>query len=505
MQFNKTAEDLRGLASSFTVLGIAYAALNNMEKALEYYESALNLQRSTQERRGEGITLNQIGSMYLSFGHYEKASDAYKLALQLWRNVKDQNGETITLFNIARLERDRGNLVAAHEQIQRAITIVESQRAALNSQRLVASYFASKQDYYELATDVAMSLGSTGKSDFVALALEISERARGRRLLDALAETRIIRESNNAKFGRVNPNLQVLVRRQSDLRTKLRAKANALTVLLSRKHTPDDELVVDKEIKEISDEYDEVEARIKALDPAYATLAKPRPLTAKEMQGQLDTDTLLLEYSLGDKRSYVWVVTNETIRGIELAPREQIESLATRLLHAVTARNREEANETPIQRQTRWANADKEFSEAAAALSKLVIGPVASMLGNGKRLVVVADGVLQLVPFSLLPEPATPNSASTLITQYEIVSLPSASVLALQRRKIANRKPAPLSVAVLADPVFDLKDQRVANAIAAAKQRRRHAPKRIPTMTRRKALPQFRKTRTPRSPLLCAA
>jgi CHAT domain-containing protein len=62
----------------------------------------------------------------------------------------------------------------------------------------------------------------------------------------------------------------------------------------------------------------------------------------------------------------------------------------------------------------------------------------------------------------LLPDPTTPGY---LIAKHEIVSLPSASVLALQRQELANRKPAPRGVAVVADPVFELKDQRVAQAL----------------------------------------
>jgi CHAT domain-containing protein len=51
--------------------------------------------------------------------------------------------------------------------------------------------------------------------------------------------------------------------------------------------------------------------------------------------------------------------------------------------------------------------------------------------------------------------------------------LPSASVLVLQRRELANRKPAPLAVAVLADPVFDKDDSRVAGALGHSNRQQR--------------------------------
>jgi len=53
-----------------------------------------------------------------------------------------------------------------------------------------------------------------------------------------------------------------------------------------------------------------------------------------------------------------------------------------------------------------------------------------------------------------------------LIVEHEIVSLPSATTLAVMRRELADRKPAPRAVAVLADPVFSRFDPRVISSRA---------------------------------------
>lgn len=110
-----------------------------------------------------------------------------------------------------------------------------------------------------------------------------------------------------------------------------------------------------------------------------------------------------------------------------------------------------------------------------------MLGPLASEL-RGKRLVVVADGALQYIPFAMLPIPngdqrvpvadSSPPAGTNggqpgidnyqpLIVEHEIISLPSASTLAVQRRELAGRKMAPNSVALFADPVFDSTDARV--------------------------------------------
>jgi CHAT domain-containing protein len=115
--------------------------------------------------------------------------------------------------------------------------------------------------------------------------------------------------------------------------------------------------------------------------------------------------------------------------------------------------------ETLAQRQQRLDKADAEYPAAASVLSEMLLGPVAAELKQ-KRVVVVGDGVLQYVPFAALPEPGA-TTASPLIVAHEIVNLPSASVLALLRHDLADRKPAHKTVAVLADPVFSATDPRL--------------------------------------------
>src|SRR5206468_2522670 len=91
-----------------------------------------------------------------------------------------------------------------------------------------------------------------------------------------------------------------------------------------------------------------------------------------------------------------------------------------------------------------------------------IFGGIAGPLLNewrGKRLAIVADGALEYVPFAALP---VPHGHGALGLDHEIVRIPSASVLAAVRRETAGRAPARRAVAILADPVFETDDPRVA-------------------------------------------
>src|SRR5262249_14007808 len=154
----------------------------------------------------------------------------------------------------------------------------------------------------------------------------------------------------------------------------------------------------------------------------------PQPINAQEIQSQLlDADTMLLEFSLGDKRSYLWAVTTTSINSYELPPRDEIEKAAQDLYKLIVTRaEKEEAIK---------------YQQAALTLSRMILSPLAAQPGK-KRLLVVADGALQYIPFGALPLPlpadekgANKQEAAPLIVEHEIVSLPSASTLAILKRE----------------------------------------------------------------------
>jgi CHAT domain-containing protein len=224
----------------------------------------------------------------------------------------------------------------------------------------------------------------------------------------------------------------------------------------------------------------EVELQLRTRSPRYATLTRPQSLSLPEIQREvLDSDTLLLEYSLGGEQSFVWAVSNTSLHSFILPKRAEVEAAARRVYELLIARNRRLSFEDDIKKRVRLAAADAEYEAAASDLSRMVLGPVAGLLKGRRRLLIVSEGALQYIPFSALPAPdeATagtptgqrrPLDKDPLILRHEITSAPSASVLALLRRDLARRRPAPRAIAVFADPVFDRSDPRVKRGVAGA-------------------------------------
>ena len=443
----------RRLADVLTNLGIVLVAQKKPQDAMLAYNKALDIQLSQKDKRGEALTLQKRSETYNLLKQHQQATDDLKRALVLWDLLKDPRGRAATLNTLAQVEQDRGNIKDALDYSDEAISVVESQRTTLSSRELRASYFATQENYYELNIDLNMQLSKSGGDEHVVRAFATAEKARARVLLETLTESGVDQLDTSQTS---QPGLATLIEQLAAVRKKLAAKAQARTKFLSGNPNPAQLAALEKEIQTISEKYDSLETQIRSQHRKFATLTRPQPATLKDSQQQLDDDTLLLEYALGNKRSYAWVVSQNSIKSFELAPREQIEKVVWQLRETLTE-DRKDKNENPLQAQSRM---QQQYSNASSELSKLIIAPVASVL-SAKRLVIIPDGALQLIPFASLP---VAGPESSLITDHEIIYFPSASILTLQRRELANRKPAAHAVAVLANPVFQPDDERVTEA-----------------------------------------
>jgi tetratricopeptide (TPR) repeat protein len=459
LPLNRAANNPGGEAFTLSTLGLVHVDLGDKQRALDYYRQALSLWRAAGHRQGEANVLNSTGMVYADLGETQKARECFDQALAIARAVGLRSEEAVSLAGVARVERDRGHLSDARTHVEAALNITESLRVKIGSQELRTTYLASTQNHYDFYIDLLMRLHeSEPTKGHDATALQASERARARSLLDILIET-----GADIRHG-VDP---VLLDRERRLQQQLSAKADHLTRLQSSKQTEEQAAAVEKELRTLLAEYQEVQGQIRTGSPKYAALMQPQPLGLKEIQEQvLDENTLLLEYALGQDRSYLWAVTPTTFQSFELPKRADIETVARRVYELLTMSHRRELK--------------TQAELAAAELSQMVLGPVATQLEK-KRLLIVSDGALQYIPFAALPAPRgsglaprgsgspppqsrTPNP-QPLIADHEIVSLPSASVLAVLRRELAGRKAAEKTVAVLADPVFQSDDPRVRSAV----------------------------------------
>jgi tetratricopeptide (TPR) repeat protein len=468
----RQVEDRRGEAATLDNLGIVERDGGRPERALALHRQALELRRRGGDRRGAAVTLRRIGEVEAALGDLAAARAALGEAVATCAEVGDRLTEALArrglgeielsggdpeaarrqleaalavvggagqrtieasiLYQLARVERASGRSDAALRRVAAALDRLEDLRARIDSPELRTSYSALLRGAYELEVDLLMA---AHRADPAAghdrRALEVAERSRARALLDLLQEADV-----DLTAG-VHPGL---LARRKRLARRLDAKSGRLA-----------DPGLDAEVRSTLEAdqltllqgLDVLDARIRRESPAYEEIVRPRDLAAPQVQALVDPDTVLAVYFLGEPTSHLWRVTAEAIDAFELPGRATLEAAARRVHQAwseldVASRSRDHA--------------------AAEELAGMLRLP--DLVGSG-RLAVIADGALHLVPFAALPvptsdssDPSDPNGPPVpLVARAEVTFLPSASVLALDRR-LHGGAALRRSVAILADPAF---------------------------------------------------
>jgi len=455
-------------------IGVLYEQRKNYAEALSYYHQALALAQKIGQKEHEGARYLNIGNVHLQKEEFPTALSFFQKALAVAKQLQAFDLTYQALGGIAGVHEKQNLFDDALNHYNQAIDLIESVRGRLQIESYKSTFLERKISIYEEA--IAL-LHRQGKFEE---AFAYLQRRRARSLVETLTEARAdIRRGVDS----------LLLARENELQQRLNAKAQYRMQLLGRQHTDEQAAAANKEIEDLLRQYQEALAQIRSASPNYAALTQPQPLSVQEIQQQvLDDETILLEYALGEKRSFLWAVTPATLHSFALPKRAEIDSAARRVYDLLTARNRGLPNETEERKERRFTQSDHELAEATATLSQILLGPVAKLLGN-KRLLIVSDGALQYIPFAQLSVNSNQSSVNggsanegekplhtdywklntdyrPLAIDHEIVHLPSASVLAVLRRELAGRHSAAKTVAILADPVFTNIDPRVKNKMA---------------------------------------
>ncbi len=488
----------RNEARSYNSLGAIYSQIDDEKKALEYYQKSLEINRSIANKNGQANVLRNIALIKNGQENFDESLQLLQEALKLAEEIEDAEiiadiltplGQTFdakkdlkqaeasfiraikiqreselkedlpeTFYHYSQFLQRVGRQPQAIENMREVIEIIEDSRNAFTSQSSRTSFLAKSQKYYafyiQLLIDNHQKEPTKG---FDKLALTVSESARARSLLDSLGELR------KDIRGQISPELleEERILRQT-INAKETQRLDAVRQKLTAKATE-----FEKEITVVLHQYQNLQTKIRQSNPQFASLVNPEPLNLEEIQNQvLDEETVLLEYFLGEERSFLFFASKNNLEIFELPSQTLIDAQVRQTLENLKSRAESVENETALQRTERLKKSDLNADKNLAETGKILLAPIADKIAK-KRLVIVASGVLQYLPFAALKIPNSksliPNSTvgmKYLIETNEIISLPSASMLPLLRQIPKGEKTNLNKLAILADPVFSEDDVR---------------------------------------------
>jgi CHAT domain-containing protein len=460
---------------AITLAGIAWPQLylGQSNDALASFSKAAAIFHGLNNKRGEAICEYGRGWAYALLNDNPAALNSFLRALSLRHESGDSKGGPPTLAAVSRIYSRLGNY---QEAIKYDLQAIEGYDATKDAQgkgdsRGKASTWADLGWVYLSLDQPTAALDCFGKSltespglDETGKANVIYGQARAQSRLGHLPEAASAMEAVCEKIEPFRGQGKA-----SDLRTFYSANVQeyyefyiSLLMKLQAAHPTEGfaakALAINEKAR--ARELLSILAQSGSTNEHTYQLALGSPLSVSDIQRMLDPETLLLEYALGEEKSFVWLVSSNSMASFELPNRKQIESTASRFYDALVERNnvRGVVNEVDWKRKVFQADATAE--KTAEELGHILLDVLYPRLGQ-KRLVVVTEGSLQLVPFSsLLTSRGSEGSGSVpLFINHEIVTLPSFSVLSALRR-YSSRPTSPHTVAIFADPVFAADDPR---------------------------------------------
>jgi CHAT domain-containing protein len=472
-------------------LGMGRIAFANkdLETARKHFQNALDagsgalpvVAKLGQTRRFRAAARTSLGDVALREGRFKDAAkmfgdaaDGAKKDERLDLMWPAQRGLGRSLWLQAAQEKDGTKMrEQALNAYRDALKTIETIRAgSLRADESRTTFLATTEDVYDEASsafaEMALMNASggaplAGKSlDYASESFRIAEAGRARSLLDMLGEV-------NAQITEGVP-ADLLKKKQDNLDRQQQIAEQLTGIALSgdQKQKPSD---LESELDKLQTEFDQIENQIRTASPKYAALTGAQPLSLADVQQKvLDDKTVLLEYSLSNDSSYLFAATASGVSLYKLPRRGDIDKLATDF----------RAQLIPPKLQRRIVGIDvaadqqrglgivqgpsedlPPFVAASNALYKTVVEPAASVIGD-KRILVVADGALNYIPFEALlknGDGADYASLSYLVKTNEIVYSPSASVIAAIRQGSGSTSSGK-SMLLVADPVFSADDPR---------------------------------------------
>lgn len=477
--YNKAIQQIgsadRELAAAvYRNLGLAFDRIDEPGNAIDAYRQAAQLNPTPVQYDSLTralIKTEQWNELIKTYQNFETELGN----IEIWpAGLVGASLETLLLDQECFKEYLAGNVTCKAPSDGRVANILEIplEEDPLEDYRKFSDSNVEKQIYYSFYIDQLMKAvlppgavtEPSAQLDYKAL--EISERARARALLAFLSKAKAIQINDSVLNQRkldLEQHIRQLLEQLFSLSSNNTAPENSSEEGASENPTYDVRQEIVQKLEQLQQQYTKLIQEIRDKEPRYGELDPLTPITVNEIQSLLDDDTLLLEYWLGEKASYLWVISEDDVKSYKLEKREEIEQAAQRFYEYLSEQD------LTVQPNNRM--------KAGLTLSRMILKPaVDTQKLEGKRLLIVADGQLHHIPFGALPIPE-PNETNTdeidwnnlpeiLLEHNEIVNIPSASTLTLMRQRVAGRAKAPQSLAIVIDPELS-GAEREARAIQA--------------------------------------
>ncbi len=382
-------------------------------------------EKAAPESLGTSNALHALGEIAERRGRLEEALSLHRRALDLRHKLAPETaGEAHALYLLGRTERRAGRSREGTLKLCRAIDVLDRQRAKLGGTPEAKTSFESNLGgYYHACLEGLIELGRSAE------AFHVLERGRARSFLALLAE-------RDLRLSGLPPDLAAERRR-------VNAEYDGIQSQLAPLSAGRDDAEIERltgELRDLRARQEEIVARIRRESPRSAALEAPEPLALAGGRAALDPGTVLLEYAVGEEKTWLFVVQPADASGPGLSV-FQIQAGAKKL--------RDEVESFRLLLKNPGSDL-AEIGTQARRLYELLVRPAESQLAAAQRILFSLDGPLHTLGFAALR-----RGDQYLIEWKPIHSVLSATVYAeLAKLRPPQREPGEERLVAFGDPVY---------------------------------------------------
>jgi tetratricopeptide (TPR) repeat protein len=177
----KDVQNAKGIGLSLSNMGRAASGIREYDRALDYFERAVQSQREAQDFVGQARSQNYWGDAWRSVRNYKEASGAYQIGLLLAERMKDDVSVDHALEGLALSYEGQGQSGTALRYLSDRLAVAQKAgdgRLELRALRSLASYYRRNQDLmqteklYGQGVLVAQRIGAKDEELFLSRQLE---------------------------------------------------------------------------------------------------------------------------------------------------------------------------------------------------------------------------------------------------------------------------------------------------------------------------------------------
>ena len=399
----------------FNNIGEVFFAQKKFDLALKSYGQALKNANESSYLELISLLHNNIGNIYLKLELNKEAINYFTTAIDL--ALKNNNGKILweAYYGLGQCFEKTDESSRALEYYLKSLEIIDKIRGQIHLDTFKTGYVRNKSKVYESLINLLWRRRNKGEDESQEEKMfHFIEKAKARAFFECLTESKIdIQKKLNPEQ---REELNKVASRISSLYFEMTKTENAVRNKQDLK----------EKLSQEEDNYIRLISKMRTENPALASLMSPEPYPLEKLQTQiLDDRTAVVEYYLGEQRSFVLFITKNDFGIFPLPPRQQIENSIKAYLKYLSFPPRDEFN----------------GKIAATRIFKELFFPLEDQKYRSiEKLILIPDGILYYLPFETLTSPRIEPASAYLIDRYRVSYAPSSSILMFLCDKRENQE-----------------------------------------------------------------